>query len=81
MNEQIQCPECKSYKTESFRLGAIKFGISCVIGAFAVYYIFSNQILIPVILASLGVLCIINGIRTGNEYKCNACNYKFKTGV
>jgi hypothetical protein len=78
MEKQIQCPECKSYKIESFRLGAIIFGLSCLFGGFVVFYFFSNSYTIPIIFAALGVLSIFNGIRNGTEFKCKACNYKFK---
>ena len=38
MENQVQCPECKSYKVESFKYGATKFGLSCIISAGLIYY-------------------------------------------
>jgi hypothetical protein len=63
MNNQIQCPECKSYKTESFKLGAVKFGFGCIIGSSIEYYYFPNNHAITIYLFSLGILCIINGFK------------------
>ena len=79
MEKQVQCPSCKSYKTESFKTNAIKFGLACIIGAFTVRYFFADSYIIPFCFGGLGVLCLINGLRITKEYLCKACNFKFKT--
>ncbi len=78
MITQTQCPECKSYKVESFKSGAIKFGLGCIAGAIIALIFLPNHYIISIILALLGLLCVINGVRNSDDFTCKACNYKFK---
>ncbi|WP_073404859.1 hypothetical protein [Mucilaginibacter sp. OK098] len=78
MEKQTQCPECKSYKIESFKSGAIKFGFGCIISALFFYYFFSAHLIITISFFILGALCIFNGFKNNKDHTCKACNYKFK---
>jgi putative Mn2+ efflux pump MntP len=79
MDKQVQCPNCKTYKVESFKHGAVKFGVCCVISSLVCFYYFSliNKIAF-IIITLLGVLCIVNGFRNSGDYTCKGCNFKFK---
>lgn len=78
MENQVQCPECKSYKTESFKFGAIKFGLGCIMVAVIGFYFFPNYYIIAICFLVLGILCLINGFMKNSDFTCKACNYKFK---
>ena len=80
MENQVQCPECKSYKVESFKFGAIKFGASCIIVALLMWYFFPGYHIVTIVMGLLGILCVFNGFKSNKEYKCKACNFKFEIG-
>lgn len=79
--EQVQCPSCKSYKVESVKSAAITFGIGCIVASLFSSYFFSINYWIVACFIILGMICIVNGVKSADDYTCKSCAYKFKKQV
>ena len=58
MEDQVKCPACNSYNTQSFKWGAIKFGFGCIISPFIISYLISINYILKYFVIGIGVLCV-----------------------
>jgi len=84
-NEQVQCPQCKSFKTQSispkFRLRAGGTGLTivgCVFVVIGLVIVIGLIIGIPVIIVGIAVLIASIFAKENGDVMCNACTYRFR---